>query len=168
MDVHDQRRQLVLGARVARVGGRVEERMGGQPALGRKLDRPRQREVRGVDGHLCARADDPVRARLDVEANDLRRNGRRAADEERRRPLDRDVDRGHGVVREVEIAQIARLRIEDGEGRPATTVVCAQDAAVLEETERGHAEDPGGIPELGLRRGTIGPNQYGPDPLASR
>ena len=62
------------------------------------------------------------------------------------------MDRGHRVVREVEIAQIARLRIEDREGRPATTVVRAQDAAVLEETERGHAEDPGGIPELGLRR----------------
>ena len=68
---HDQRRELVGRTGEVLVGRRIEERMSGEPALGRELDRPRRGQVLGRDGDLLAHLQYVDGARQEIEEDHL-------------------------------------------------------------------------------------------------
>ena len=143
------------GASCSGFVGRVEERVRRETAFGRELDRARHREVRGVDGHLEARAEHLVVPTRDVEQRRavigiVAEPATKTAVEPSATRYGRAPPR---VVRQVERLERARLRVEDAERRASVAARTRRRRIRRpEERVRAAAEDPRRIPELGLGR----------------
>ena len=148
---HDQRRAISLGSDRVRIGRWVEERVRAQAAVGRKLDRLRDREVALLDRNAQALPQDLDRARGEVQPDHLIRFGCRPGREHDGRALGPDPGSpSQRVQRQVQVDELPRLGIDDRRVRVAVAVVVTRDAPIAQEGDRVLTHAPLRVAELRL------------------
>ena len=131
---------------------RIEERVRGEAAVRRELDRPRGGQERWFDRDLVALLQHVHRPCEEVEHHHLRRRVGAPSDERDRLPLggdEREVDR---VVRQIQVQQLTGARVDHGDVLRAVLRPDACDPAVVEERVRRDTEQPLWPAELRIHR----------------
>ena len=131
---------------------RIEERVRGEAAVGRELDRPRGGQERWFDRDLVALLQHVHRPGKEVEHHDLRRCVGTPSHERDRLPFggdERVVDR---VVREIQVQELTGARVDHGNMLLTVPRPDACDPAVVEERVRRDAEHPLWPAELRIHR----------------
>ena len=148
--VHDERR--VPAGAVCPCSRAVEERVRGDPARRRKLDRLRHREVAGVDNRLAAPPNYRSLTAAERDGDDDGALRRRAGDHDDTVAV--RLHRRHARVGRVDLGHLAVG--DHAKARAAVSRPRADEAAVGEEREPRQAEHPCGAGELGVACATSG------------
>ncbi len=155
MALDDQRRQLARRPLELGVGRRVVEAVRGLAAAGRELDRPRGRDVGGVDRLVAGAAHLLQLAAGDVVDDDRGLAGGAGGGEGDRRPLGRERGEAERGVGEAEVAQALGAGVEHEEPFFAALAADEGDRAVVEEGVGRAAEEPLRVAQLGLLGGQL-------------
>ena len=147
---HDERRPLALRRDEVGMRRRIVEGVRGAPVRARELDRLRSREEPGVGQLVDAACEHRVRAAREIDAHDLARRRRRAAD-------DRDESRPDAQLVDVGARAGDRRPAPRGEvdaAEPAHALLDARRDDLVRAVEAEHAlpEHPLRVRELGGHR----------------
>ncbi len=143
MNHHEERRALPGGGSDLRIGGRVEQRVGGSASGGGELDRLRHREPGRIEAEIARgheHLDGACSIRLDGHPHHVGLGGRRGAHVDDRRT--HRVQVLHHRVRDIEVCHSLGPRIPGGKAVGTALAVDEHHPTVVEEREARLPEHP--------------------------